>query len=91
MTIWTQLRHQPRATDSCWKPVQPPPQAGLRDGCASVLWVPSHIGFFPERLQAQNQTFSEIAGLNSMGEKAVTLYEPSQNGCDLERPQAHHQ
>ncbi len=58
---------------------------------ASVLWAPSHIGFFPERLQAQNQTFSEIAGLNSMGEKAVTLCEPSQNGCDLERPQAHHQ
>lgn len=56
-----------------------------------VLWLPSHRGLFAERLQAQNQTSSEAVGLNSMGEKAVTLCEPSQNGCDLDSPQAHHQ
>jgi hypothetical protein len=55
------------------------------------LWLPSHIGFFAERLQAQNQTFSEVSGLNSIGVKAVTLCEPSQNGCFFDRPHAHHQ
>ena len=57
----------------------------------SRLWLPSHIGFLAERLQAQNQASSAAAGLYSTGLKAVPLCEPSQNGCDLERPQAHHQ
>ena len=51
------------------------------EGHYSLLWLPSHIGFFAERLQAQNQTFSEVVGLNSIGVKDVTLCEPSQNGC----------
>jgi hypothetical protein len=55
------------------------------------LWLPSHIGFLPERLQAQNQASSAAAGLYSTGVKPVPLCEPSQNGCDFERPQAHHQ
>jgi hypothetical protein len=45
----------------------------------------------PDRLQAQNQTFSVFSALNSTGVKLVTLCEPSQNGCFLDRPQAHHQ
>jgi hypothetical protein len=55
------------------------------------LWLPSHIGFLAERLQAQNQTFSDVAGLNSTGVKLVTLCEPSQKGCRFDKPQAHHQ
>ncbi len=39
----------------------------------SRLWLPSHIGFLAERLQAQNQIFSEVVGLNSTGVKLVTL------------------
>jgi hypothetical protein len=55
------------------------------------LCEPSHIGFFDERLQAQNHASSPDADLYSMGVKPVPLWEPSQNGCDFERPQAHHQ
>ena len=57
----------------------------------NVLCVPSHIGFLLERLQAQNQASSSAAGLYSTGVKPEPLWEPSQNGCDFERPQAHHQ
>ena len=57
----------------------------------SFLWLPSHSGGVVVRLQVQNQTSPVVSGLNSRGENAVPLCEPSQNGCDLERPQAHHQ
>ena len=55
------------------------------------LWLPSHIGRLPVRLQAQNQACSAVAAFHSTGVKAEPLWEPSQNGCFLERPQAHHQ
>jgi hypothetical protein len=57
----------------------------------SLLWLPSHIGFLPDRLQVQNQASSAAAGLYSTGVKLLPLCEPSQKGCDFERPQAHHQ
>ena len=44
-----------------------------------------------ERLQAQNQTSSLVSAFHSCGRNSVPLCEPSQNGCDFERPQAHHQ
>ena len=49
------------------------------------LWLPSHSGFLAERLQAQNQIFSDVSGLNSIGVKLVALCEPSQNGCRFEQ------
>ena len=55
------------------------------------LWLPSHMGRWPVRLQAQNQACSVFSAFHSTGVKGVPLCEPSQNGCDLERPHAHHQ
>ena len=62
-----------------------------RAGGASVRCVPSQVGFLPLRLQAQKPISPAAAALYSIGENAVPLCEPSQNGCFLERPQAHHQ
>ena len=61
------------------------------DPIRSFLWLPSHIGRLPVRLQAQNQACSAAAAFHSTGVKGVPLCEPSQNGCFFERPQAHHQ
>src|SRR5262245_15773565 len=60
-------------------------------GGASVLCVPSQVGFLPLRLQAQKAISPAAAALYSTGENSEPLCEPSQNGCFLERPQAHHQ
>jgi hypothetical protein len=57
----------------------------------SFLWLPSHMGRFPVRLQAQNQACSARSAFHSTGENAVPLCEPSQNGWLFERPHAHHQ
>jgi hypothetical protein len=69
-----------------------------RDGGARVfavpdsfLWLPSHMGRLPVRLQAQNHACSARSAFHSTGENAVPLCEPSQNGWLFERPQAHHQ
>ena len=56
-----------------------------------VLCVPSQNGLPALALQPQNQTSSVFSGLHSRGENDVLLCEPSQNGCDFERPHAHHQ
>ena len=58
---------------------------------ASFLWLPSHIGRFPVRLQAQNHACTARSAFHSTGENAVPLCEPSQNGWLFERPHAHHQ
>ena len=58
---------------------------------ANFLWLPSHSGGVVVRLQVQNQTSPVVSGLNSRGENDMPLCEPSHSGCDLERPQAHHQ
>jgi hypothetical protein len=55
------------------------------------LWLPSHSGLRLERLQVQKNAFSAACAFHSIGVKAEPLCEPSQNGCDLERPHAHHQ
>ena len=55
------------------------------------LWLPSHSGALAERLQVQKNALPVAPGMYSDGVKAVPLCEPSQNGCVLERPQAHHQ
>lgn len=60
-------------------------------GHHSFLWLPSHIGRAALCLQPQNQTFSDFAALYSTGVNGPPLCEPSQNGCVLLLPQAHHQ
>src|SRR6185436_14736351 len=60
-------------------------------GGASVRCVPSQVGFLPLRLQTQKAISPAAAALYSTGENSDPLCEPSQNGCFLERPQAHHQ
>src|SRR5262245_16434322 len=62
-----------------------------RDPAHTRLWLPSHNGLRPERLQVQKNAFSAACAFHSIGVKPDPLCEPSQNGWDLERPQAHHQ
>src|SRR5690348_12037126 len=68
-----------------------PPQEGESLKSHTRLWLPSHSGFFALRLQAQKNALVASVALYSIGMKAEPLCEPSQNGCDFERPQAHHQ
>jgi len=55
------------------------------------LWAPSQKGLSPLRLQPQSQTFSASVNSIFMGVKPVSLWEPSQKGWFLDRPQLHHQ
>ena len=57
----------------------------------SFLWAPSQKGLSPLRLQPQSQTFSAWANSIFIGVKPVSLWEPSQKGWFLDRPQLHHQ
>jgi hypothetical protein len=63
------------------------PQSAIQ----KLLWLPSQNGLFFVCLQPHQATvfFAVISVLT--GENSVPLCDPSQNGCVLERPQAHHQ
>jgi hypothetical protein len=54
-------------------------------------WLPSQKGASPVCLHMHHATVSAVATVTFFGAKPVPLWEPSQKGCDLERPQAHHQ
>ena len=60
-------------------------------GYSSFLWAPSQKGLSPLRLQPHSQTFSCSASSTFIGVKPVSLWEPSQKGWFLDRPQLHHQ
>jgi len=51
----------------------------------------SQIGGRALRLQVQKLTRPERFAVHSIGSNALPSCEPSQKGCDLERPQRHHQ
>src|SRR5262245_44035739 len=57
----------------------------------SVLCVPSQKGRFLVCLQQQKYLCPDLGAVHWTGLKLVTLWLPSQKGCDLESPQAHHQ
>jgi hypothetical protein len=54
-------------------------------------WLPSQSGGVAVPLQAQNATRRVSVAVHFTGVKAVPAWEPSQNGCFADRPQAHHQ
>jgi hypothetical protein len=51
--------------------------------------VPSQNGIVPECLQAHHATVLVSLISTFCGTNGVPLCEPSQNGCDFDRPQAH--
>jgi len=57
----------------------------------SWLCDPSHIGLWPECLQPHHAIVFASVTSTFCGAKPLPLCEPSQNGCDFDRPQAHHQ
>ena len=59
--------------------------------CYNVLCVPSQNGLVLLCLQQQKNFCPDRSAVHWMGVKLVTLWLPSQKGCDFERPQAHHQ
>jgi hypothetical protein len=66
-------------------------KSSRRNSVHSAAWLPSQNGLFLECLQAhQARGFFSFTSV-MRGENSVPLCEPSQNGCVLDRPQAHHQ
>jgi hypothetical protein len=57
----------------------------------TFVWLPSQNGGVPVRLQAQNATRLDSVAVHFSGVNDVPAWEPSQNGCFEDRPQAHHQ
>jgi len=55
------------------------------------LWLPSQNGLSALCLQPQSQTLVVSVISSFTGEKLLSLWEPSQNGCFFDLPQAHHQ
>jgi hypothetical protein len=55
------------------------------------LCDPSQNGGVPVRLQAQKATRLLSVAVHFSGENGVPAWEPSQNGCFADLPQAHHQ
>jgi hypothetical protein len=56
-----------------------------------MLCEPSHKGDLRVCLQPQNQTVRVASAVYCTGVKVLPLCEPSQNGCALLLPHAHHQ
>jgi len=56
-----------------------------------LLWVPSQNGGVAVRLQAQNAMRLVSGAVHFSGKNEVPAWEPSQNGCFEDLPQAHHQ
>ena len=54
-----------------------------------VLWDPSQSGGLAECLHMHHQRVFFSGTWNFSGWRPVPLWEPSQNGCPAERPQAH--
>jgi hypothetical protein len=50
----------------------------------SRLWLPSHIGVLPVRLQAQKKTLPVLGAFHSCGVNSVPLWLPSQKGWRLD-------
>ena len=59
--------------------------------CYNFKCALSQIGGRAVRLQVQKLIMPERFAFHSIGSKSVPSCEPSQNGCDFERPQRHHQ
>ena len=57
----------------------------------STLCEPSQNGLSSVVLQPHRLKVPELSAVNRTGSRPVPLWEPSQNGCRLLRPQAHHQ
>jgi hypothetical protein len=55
------------------------------------LCDPSQNGGVAVRLQAQKATRLLSVAVHFSGENGVPAWEPSQNGCFADLPQAHHQ
>jgi hypothetical protein len=54
-------------------------------------WLPSQNGAFFVCLHPHQATVLDSVISAFCGAKPVPLCEPSQNGCDFDRPHAHHQ
>jgi hypothetical protein len=65
--------------------------AGARHPRLTFVWLPSQSGGVPVRLQAQNAKRRLSGAVHFTGVNGVPAWEPSQNGCVEDLPQAHHQ
>ena len=63
--------------------------SSLQDPPGRLLCVPSQNGAAPVRLQPQKMTSSSRSAVKANGSIALPACDPSQNGCDFERPQRH--
>jgi hypothetical protein len=57
----------------------------------SFLWLPSHNTPLLLCLHPQKYTVQDLTAWCSIGLKELPLWLPSQNGCVVLLPQAHHQ
>jgi hypothetical protein len=57
----------------------------------SFAWVPSQSGSVFKCLQPQKKLLPVSSAVHTTGTISVVLCEPSQKGCFLDWPQAHHQ
>ena len=56
-----------------------------------LLWVPSQNGLLPLCLQPHKATGALEVMVTLTGLNSLPLWDPSQNGCLADLPQAHHQ
>ena len=74
----------------CELPTEGPPILGTARLQGSLPWLPSQNALFFECLQPHQATILGSVKSTRTGDKPVPRCEPSQNGCWLDLPQAHH-